>query len=567
MSSLLQQATTRHSQGRLAEAEQLYRSILDANPQQPDALALLGVLLASRKAYEEALSFLDRAIQCDPQTPLFRFYLGNVYFDRGDEARAAGAFQETLKRQPDFAEAHYKLALILEKQMKLSEAIQHLEQAVKIKPKDGATWVKLSEIALKNEAYEQANKAAENALRLMPDNLAARVAHALALDYMNREEESVIALQNAIRIKPDFIEAWDMLGAAYQQVGRLDEAEATFRKAIEVAGCGIFGENEREVAEEEYSVQHWNLSLLELLRGDFHHGFAHYRARFKNPGRTPRLTLPRPLWNGEDLRGKKILVVGEQGFGDVLMLCRYAPLLKAKGAHVVLLVHGALAGLLNLAKIADEILCEAPQEQGDFDFQTSLFDLPYRLGTTLETIPASIPYLPSPPAEEKTNLPDTERPKIGIVWAGKKEFGNDRRRSLSLATFAELFNEKDAQFYNLTRELKPNDAERLAQHSVIDLSAQLSDFLVTARFIAQLDLVITCDTATAHLAGGMGKKVWVLLPFAPDWRWLTGREDSPWYPTMRLFRQNKKADWAEVMTRVRKELALFLKTKKQYQRA
>jgi hypothetical protein len=293
------------------------------------------------------------------------------------------------------------------------------------------------------------------------------------------------------------------------------------------------------------------------LRGDFHHGFAHYRARFKKEGRAPRLPFPRPLWQGEDLRGKKILVVGEQGFGDVLMLCRFALLLKAKGARVVLLAHEALAELLNLAALADEILCEAPLEQGDFDYQTSLFDLPYRFGTNIGTIPHAS-YLPSPPADEATKLSDAGRPKIGVVWAGKHGYGDDRRRSLSLGMFADLFNETGAQFFNMTRKLESGDAEILEQHSVIDLSSKLGDFLATARFIAQLNLVVTCDTAVAHLAGGMGKKVWVLLPFAPDWRWLLAREDSPWYPSMRLFRQNKKADWAEVVARARKELAAFV---------
>jgi Flp pilus assembly protein TadD/ADP-heptose:LPS heptosyltransferase len=474
-------------------------------------------------------------------------------FDEAVRLYRALLADETM--QADFAEAHYKLALILEKQNKFSEAAQHVQQALQIMPDHGALWTKLSEIALKNADYELANNAAENAVRLMPDNLAAHTAHALALDGLDRQEEAVIALQNALRIKPDFVEAWSMLGSAYQQMGRLGDAESTFRKTIEVAGAVIPDESKREVAEEEYSVHHWNLAVLELLRGDFTKGFAHYRARFKKSGRAQRLPFPRPLWRGEDLRGKKILAVGEQGFGDVLMMCRYLPLLKAKGTHVVLLAHEALAPLLRLGNIADEIIYDAPSAQGNFDFQTSLFDLPYRFGTTLETIPADVAYLPCPSADEATKLADTGRPKIGIVWAGRQDFGNDRRRSIPLSAFAKLFDTTDSQFYNLTRELKPGDTEFMAQHSIIDLSSKLSDFLVTARLIAQLDLVITCDTAMAHLAGGMGKKTWVLLPFAPDWRWLTTREDSPWYPQMRLFRQRKTGDWHEVITRMGKACA------------
>jgi tetratricopeptide (TPR) repeat protein len=554
MDAVLQQATTLHNQGRLDEAERLYLSVLKTDPGQADALALLGILQGARRAYSEAIWCLEHAIRIDPAAALFRFYLGNILNDMCDYQGAAAAFEEALARKPDFAEAHGGLAYALERLNRRPEAVTHLREAVRIKPDNGAAWVALSEAAFKESDYELAGAAAAEAVRLMPDDLAAHIAHGMALDFLNREEEAILSFKEAVRIKPDFVEAWDMLGAIYQGLCRLDEAETVMRKAIEVAGCAIADEIGREVAEEEYGVQHWNLGLLELLRGDYRKGFAHYRARFKKPGGLRRLPVPRAIWRSEDIRGKKILVVGEQGFGDVLMLCRYLPLLKAEGAHVVLLVHAALAPLLRKGNIADEILCEAPEAQGDFDFQTSLFDLPYRFGTVLETIPASVPYLPLPPADDATRLPDEGVPRIGVVWAGRQDHGNDRRRSLPLAVLADLFHESGFRFFNLTRDLKPGDAEILARPSVTDFAPRLGDFLATARFINQLDLVIACDTAVAHLAGGMGKKTWVLLPFVPDWRWLLAREDSPWYPSMRLFRQRQKADWAEVILRIREEL-------------
>ena len=214
--------------------------------------------------------------------------------------------------------------------------------------------------------------------------------------------------------------------------------------------------------------------------------------------------------------------------------------------------HPALVPLLALGNVADEVRSDAPQEK--FDFQASIFDLPYRFGTVVESIPANVPYLPLPDANEVTKIPDMGRLRVGVVWAGGKTHGTDRRRSVPLELFADLFRETGAQFFNLTRDLTPGDSEILARHSVIDLAPKLDDFLVTARFVNQLDLVIACDTAVAHLAGGMGKRVWMLLPFAPDWRWMTEREDSPWYPAMRLFRQRRKGDWDEVIARVRGEL-------------
>ncbi|MFA4994684.1 MAG: tetratricopeptide repeat protein [Bdellovibrionales bacterium] len=558
--SPLDEATELHNQGRLADAERLYRAILATDPNQPDALALLGVLLASRKEYAQATPLLEKAIQSDPSASLFHFYLGNIFLDMGKDERAETSFRAALALQPNFANAHFRLALLLEKQNKFSEALQHLRKTTEREPKFAAAWVKLSELSFKIDDYELAKNSAEMALRQTPNDLAAHVALALALDSLDKEEDAVAPLKKAIQLKPDFVEAWDMLASTYQKLNKLDEADKTFHKSIEIAGCALKYEDSRDVAEVEYGIQHWNLAILELLRGDFRHGFAHYRARFKKIGRNQRLSFPRPIWNGEDLQGKKILIVGEQGFGDVLMLCRFAPFLKAKGARVVLLAHRPLAKLLKAANIADEIICEAPSAQGDFDYQTSIFDLPFWLDTKIETIPDKV-YLPSPRPDASTKLPRGKLPKIGVVWAGKKEFGNDRRRSIPLSVFASVLTLKNVQFFNLTRDLRPGDADILAKHSVVDLSSLLNDFYATAQFMAQMDLIITCDTATAHLAGGMGKNVWTLLPFAPDWRWLTEREDSPWYASMWLFRQNKKADWAGVIARVRAELARFIAKK------
>ncbi len=554
MTALLEQATAKHNGGDLAEAERLYRLVLEKDPRQPDALALLGLIMAARKDYAEATFLLGRAISCDPKAPLFRLYLGNLFAEAGEPDKAAQAFRDALGLQPDFAEAHYGLALILEKQDQLFEAVHHLKEASRLKPREGAVWLKLGEVALKAKDFGSAETAARNAVRLMPDNFAALVAYALVLGGLYREEEEIDALQRVLQMKPDFIEAWDMLGTAYQNLGHLDKAEAAFHKAIELAGGSAATADEAE--EKDYCPQHWDLALLELLRGDFKRGFAHYRARFQNPARPGRLLCPRAVWRGEALAGKKILIVSEQGYGDIFMMCRFAPALKAMGATVVFLAPASVAALLRESALADAVITEVPVEPHDFDYQTSIFDLPLRLGTTLETIPARVPYLPLPPPE--ATLAETQSPKIGVVWRGNKDHGNDRIRSLPLSAFVPLFQDSKAQFYNLTCELAEGEAETLQQHKVIDLSSKFSDFLATSRWTGQLDLVITCDTAMAHLAGGMGKKTWVLLPFAPDWRWLLDRDDSPWYPTMRLFRQRIKGDWDEVIARVRAALGANL---------
>jgi len=553
MDSLLNQAIAAHKAGSIEEAERLYRAIPDG-PDRGQGLALLGVLLGGRGAHQEGRGSLEQAVALEPSSPLLHFYLGNILCDMGDWQAAIQSFDRALTLEPHFAEAHYRLALALEKRGRRTEALTHLGEATRLKPEIAELWVALSDVARQEKDYIRALQAADEAVRLMPENVAASIAQGLALDWLDREDEALLSFKHAISLRPNFIEAWDMLGTTYQNLNRLDEAQATMIKAIEMAGGAPIDENEGEVAESDYTTQHWNLALLELLRGDFRHGFAHYRARFKKPGRSPRLPVPRPLWGGEDLRGKKILVVGEQGFGDVFMLCRYGALLKERGARVVMLVHEALGALLRLSNVADEIICEAPAQQGDFDYQASLFDLPYRLGTEIATIPKTIPYLARPQVPSAMTLPADGRLRVGIVWSGRSDFGNDRRRSLTPQLFAPLFDKTNIHYFSLNRDLKTDEAAFLARHHVTDLSAKLSDFLATAQLLNQLDLVISCDTGVAHLAGAMGKKTWILLPFSADWRWLTERDDSPWYPTVRLFRQTQRADWKGVIARVKAAL-------------
>ncbi|MDD3029660.1 MAG: tetratricopeptide repeat protein [Alphaproteobacteria bacterium] len=550
----LQYAIECHHQGRLEQAETLYRAVLADDPEQPDALALLGVLLSARGKFTEAIALLNRAIEKDPSTPLFRFHLGTVLSAMKEQDGAVRAFQEAVARKPDFVDAHLRLACLFEETGRLHDAIEHARTLTALRPDDSAFWVRLGSLLIRNKAYDEASAAAERALTLAPNDPGVLALQALALDVHNREEDAIRYLKRALAVRPDFLEAWDMLGVTYQKLGQRTQAEESLLKALGLVGFSREDEQGAFLPEEHYTVQHWNLALLELLHGDFRNGFAHYRARFKKAGRAQRPPVPPPLWNGEDLSDKKILVVGEQGLGDVLMLVRFLPLLKAKGAHVVLLAHDALVPLLRQTSLAETVISKVPEEQGDLDYQTSIFDLPFHLGTTIETLP-SVPYLPSPEPDCATRLPASSKPRVGLVWAGKPSFGDDRRRSLPLSLFVPLLRENDAAFFSLMRDKRPGDDALLATLPITDLAPALTDFLATARLVAQMNLVVTCDTAVAHLAGGMGKPTWLLLPFAPDWRWLTDRDDSPWYPSMRLFRQKTKADWEDVILRVRKALA------------
>jgi hypothetical protein len=295
------------------------------------------------------------------------------------------------------------------------------------------------------------------------------------------------------------------------------------------------------------------------VAGDLATGFALYEARFEDPRLgTPARSLPWPRWSGvEPLAGQRILLHAEQGLGDTLQFARYAPLVAARGARVVLEVPAPLAGLLRPLDGVSAVIARG-NPLPVVDCHCPLGSLPLALGTTLATIPASIPYLHADAVDVAAwqAQPGDRRPRVGLVWAGNRRHRNDRRRSLPLAALAPLAR-GPWQLVSLQKDLTLDDAQRLAGWQAIDAGPRLGDFAATAAALTALDLVVTVDTAVAHLAGALGRPAWVLLPHAPDWRWLLGRADSPWYPTLRLFRQPRPGDWARVVRQVADALVAF----------
>jgi len=584
----LHQALEAHRRGDFQVAEQGYRAVLATQPKNPDALALLGVVLDALGRREEALAAIHRAIELDPKAALFYIHLGNVlcaaqdwpaaieaftqaavlqpnypdiYYNLGNALREAGrwgeaevAYQKALALTPAHVLARNNLALVYEHQDRLPEAVALLEQVVQDAPDYLDGWLNLSSLTEKNKDYERALSAALKAQTLAPDQAKPWLGMGVALNRMGRDAEALTVYEKVVQIKPDWEEAWDNIGQTYQMLNRLDEAAVALRRCIACAGQTIPDEDTRVVDEKEYGDRHWHLSLIELLKGDLKRGFARYRSRFECVGGLAREIWPRPLWQGEDLYGKRIVVMDEQGFGDCLMMARYLPLLKERGAQVMFYIYPPLVPLFQGWDGADEVIVH-DERIPDFDYYTSVFDLPYVFGTTLSTVPSAVPYLPLLEPDATTTLTGDGRPKVGVVWAGSPLHKHDTKRSLSLDIFKELFEEKNVQFFSFNRDRRDGDEALLASYNVVDLAAQITDFAASTRLIRQMDLVITCDTSTAHLAGGLGIPVWTLLPFAPDWRWMLNREDSPWYPTMRLFRQKEPRDWEDVMQRVRAALS------------
>lgn len=581
---LLQQSLAAHQRGDLSQAEAGYREILAEQPDHIDVLSLLGVLLSSRGAQQEAISFALRATQLDPNAALMWVNLGNVYMQGNDFVNATVAFSKATQLAPDKADAFYNmgnalrclgkwddaktayekalaitpafllaknnLALVYEQLEDYPKAIDEMKTLLNVEPNYAEGWLNLCKICEKSGDYDLGLEAGNRACKLMPDNPNCWFGLGVILNRLQRDEEALTVYHKALSLKPDWPEVWDNLGQTYQFLNRLDESEKAFKATIEAAGQVIPNEEGRVVDEKEYGNHHWHLALLQLLKGDLLNGFARYRARFEDVGGLKRPAYPKPLWKGEDLNGKTIMVTDEQGVGDCLMLLRYLPLMKARGAKVYLLANKFLAPYLQGWDGADLVIPRGEALQ-EFDYYASIFDLPYVFKTTLETIPNNVPYLPILPADEKTMLDGAKgNKKIGVIWGGAPKHKQDLKRSIPLPIFSRLFTNDRFQFYSINRDKRPGDDDLLKALPIIDLAPRLDNFATSGRFMSQMDLIITCDTATAHQSGGMGKEVWTLLPFAPDWRWLIGRDDTPWYPTMRLFRQEKAGDWDSVIARI-----------------
>lgn len=572
----LQQALDLHRAGNLPEAERSYRAVLQTQPRQPDALALLGVVLEAQGRADEAVGFIRKAVALDPKAPLFRLHLGNALLAAGDAAAAVVELRLAVRLQPQLAEAHYNLgnalrqggndagamaafraclalmphfhparnnlALLLAAAGEHNAALEELREVLRVDSGNLPTQLNLARVADAAGEYAASLRAAEQAVALNPAHPDALFAQGLALNRLQRDVDAAAVYRRVLELAPAHVHAWDNLGQSMQALGRIAEAEAAYRQGL------VFAPDDADT--------NYHLALLLLLQGNLEQGFRAYDWRWRAVPGLRRLPLAAPVWDGNDAAGKTILVADEQGFGDCLMFCRYLPLLRARGARVVYACSLPLAPLLHGWDGADQVIPITAAAQVACDAHCSLLDLPQLMGTTPETIPANVPYLKAPEGAAPEDVVATDHLRIGLVWAGNPKHKHDSRRSIALAQFSRIFGVPGVRYYNLLRpdDLRGDDAAQFVKYDLVDRGAMFGDFADTARCVAALDLVITVDTAAAHLAGALGKAVWVLLPFAPDWRWQTGRGDSPWYPGMKLYRQPQPGDWDAVLAQVRADL-------------
>jgi tetratricopeptide (TPR) repeat protein len=517
---------------------------IQQNP-KPEYLVSLGRTLQFQGRHQDALNTFDKAVQLKPDDAELWKNLGGALLELKRPQDALLSFQQALKLNPRHWNAAYQCGLLLREAGQLEQALSYLDLAYGLQPDQPSVLELRAAVLFGLRRLEQALADSRQAHALDPDNADLCNNIAVALQWLGRDEEALPWLNRTLELRPDHIAALGNKMQALKQIHRFDEAVAVYHRL--------------KAVDPDNAAADLDLAFIQLLTGNFEAGWAGFEARWRLPSSYPE--IPCPLWLGEgSLAGKTILLGADEGLGDAIQFARYVPMVAALGAQVLLLVKDALVPLLaGLSGVSRCVAISAANTLPAFDVHCPLTSLPLAFGTRLDTIPPGTSYLP-PPAQARVEaweerLGPHHRLRVGLVWSGNPDHKNDHNRSSSLRLFSGMFG-VDAMFVSLQKDPRPDDKAVLAERSdVIDLTAHLTDFVETAALISCLDLVISVDTSVAHLAGALGRPTWILLPYTPDHRWLLDRDDSPWYPTVRLFRQDASRDYADVIDRVRAQLA------------
>jgi Flp pilus assembly protein TadD len=436
-------------------------------------------------------------------------------------------------------------ALELHRVGRLAEAEAMYRRALAVDPNNPSALHLLGVVLHQNGRSAEGVLFIQRAISLAPHVPAFHNNLGEALRELDRCEDAIASYQRALKLKPAYPEALNNMGGEYGRLARMTEAIACLRQ------CIMLTPNDPDA--------HWNLAVALLLTGEWNEGWNEFEWRLRRP-ESPGRSYPQPLWAGQPLAGKTLLLSWEQGFGDMVQFFRYVAVAKQFGGRVIVDVQPPLVNLLRAQRVADEVYATGDPLPA-FDYHAALMSVPRIVKTTLQTVPCDAPYLRADAARSRfwaDRLQRDSTKKIGIAWAGRPEHRNDRRRSIPPDLLKPLSAAANATF--ITVQPRPAHVPPPSGLPVWDLGIELGDFADTAALISQLDLIISVDTSVAHIAGALGKPTWLLLPFSPDWRWLMRREDTPWYPTMRLFRQRKLGDWVEAVGRVLNELRKDLST-------
>ncbi|WP_019500120.1 tetratricopeptide repeat protein [Pseudanabaena sp. PCC 6802] len=573
-------------QGNLDLSVQYWQQLIAINPALAEAHYNLGITFCRQERFEAAIAAFQRAIHLQPDLDAAHFSLGDVFLQIGNLDVAIAHLETTIDLQPNCAQAYNSLGLALSRKLQVEQAVAMYERAIAIAPDLAQAHCNLADVLLQQEKLDEAIAACRQAIALKPDLAAAYSNLGVALMRQGQLEEAIAACSEAIKLQPNLAAAHSNLGEVLFKQDRLDEAIAAYEKAIALdpnlgdahcnLGVALCELNRIDAAlkhlhkavslQPDDAISHVNLGMTQILIGDFANGLVEYEWRWQQKD-VPSPKFTQPLWDGSELAGKTILLWAEQGLGDTLQFIRYAPSIAQKGGRVIASCPVTLVRLVASVPGVEMAIAEG-EPLPAFDVHAQMLSLPRLLDTTVSNIPSiPVPYIPADLWQHKDisreSLCDRAL-NVGIVWASGYRQREDslrfyHKKSCPLSLMIQLLELPHVHLYSLQVGRNANDLDGLGEFSdrLHNWSPLIRDFADTAALANQLDLVISVDTAIVHLVGAMGKPVWTLLPFAPDWRWFLDREDTPWYPTMRLFRQTERGDWDGVMRRVYDALKTF----------
>ncbi len=542
--TLLRQAIGLHRAGRLPEARRCYLCILAVDPQHFEALQLLATLHSQAGHHEEAAVLFEQAIQIDDARPELFNNRGNALKElkRFDEALAS--YDVAIRLKPDYAEAYFNRGNVLKEIERFDAALISYSDAMRIKA-DYVEALKNQGVTLqKMERFEESFATFARALCLKPDDAEVINNMGTALQTLGRHDQAIRHYEFAITINPEYSDAFYNRGISLHRTKRIQEALSSYQEAARLKPAD--------------TNTHWNQSLALMLLGDLREGWRFYESRLKKYDmKAEYYDGPELAWRGQtDIQGKRLFIHAEQGLGDIIQFARYLARLDVFGTEVIFQAPPSLMSVMSTLRTQATII-STDDSLPPFDAYCPLMSLPYVFKTSLNSIPAETPYLFAD--EDKfvscmARLGHKRAFRVGVVWSGSARHSNDSSRSLPLKELVPLL-DLPIEWHALQQEYRATDLKTLEGLSSIHRhESHLHDFSDTAALVACMDLVISVDTSVAHLAGAMNKPVWVLLPHVPDFRWLLERQDSPWYPSARLFRQQRPGDWASIVGELRNEL-------------
>lgn len=563
--------------GRINEAYDDYCKAIALNSNYAEAYYNRGILHEKFSRHLEALRDYDKAIEIRPNYT-------NAYNNRGNVLKALNRFEQALldyeqaiKLNPRHSEAHYNRGVILNELKRYQDALNSYHQAIVINDNYTDAYNNCGNIVMQLKRFEEALSCFQKAIEINPNYAYAYNGQGNVLMELKRFDEALLSYEKAIALNANSSDAFNGKSNVLQELNRFenaitinpDSADTNANRGL-AQGMQKFNEalNDFDKAialDPEKADPYWNKALLKILMGEYAEGWRLYEyRRHRNGQKEYYPDYPQPLWLGQESIGNKVLYIyPEQGLGDFIQFFRYIPLVEQLGASVILRVPAPLIEMIKSMGLNARIV-KNHEEVDAFDLHCPIMSLPLAFKTTLENIPNPMPYLFADAAKRhhwKNKIAESTSLKVGLVWSGSKDHKKDHDRSLRLEQLKPLF-DLPVAFYSLQKEVREEDQATLSQLSQIQqYSQELNDFSDTAAMVDNLDLIISVDTSVAHLAGAMAKNVWILISYLPDYRWMLDREDSPWYPTARLFRQPKIGDWESVIGNVKQALQALLAEK------